>query len=291
MLTIEGDPKQDTTGLQEHDRFIAARLANQEVPEPFVKSDHHQFLKTKFCQHSLHLYISNTKKALRPDSLPAPKILLLAPNSPEGAHAEKLLQGKSIPYLVVRPVEPLDNDDEVEVDPILIAGSDRYPGISEIKRFINNYSESMDSERIARTLRVLNQLGIKPVMTSFSTRLRVQKILYLLQELGLQTGWKFSWYIRGPYSPDLAHELFEHHEKAVKELREEEDEKKSIRQFREKFGDSALSAQQLEAAAAIIYVAKSTGLRSASLAVRVSKEKPYLPGQLIEDYVKRLYPS
>ena len=224
--------------------------------------------------------------------MPATKILLLAPNSPEGIHAEKLLQAKGIPFLVVRPVEPVEDDDEAEIEPLLIAGSDRYPGIGEIRRFINNYSEKVDAEKIARTLRVLNELGIKPVMTSFSTRLRVQKILYLLQELGLQTGWKFSWYIRGPYSPDLAHELFEHREKATKDLRvEEEDEKKSIRQFREKFGDSPLNAQQLEAAAAVIYVAKSTGLRSAALAMRVSKEKPYLPKQLIEDYVKRLYPS
>lgn len=223
--------------------------------------------------------------------MPAPKILLLAPNSPEGTHAEKLLQAKGITFLVVRPVEPVDNEDEAEIEPVLIAGSDRYPGIDQIRGFINNYSENVDAERIARTIRVLNELGIKPLMTSFSTRLRVQKILYLLQELGLQTGWKFSWYIRGPYSPDLAHELFEHREKPTKELKVEEDEKKSIRQFRDKFGESPLNAQQLEAAAAVIYVAKSTGLRSTALAVRVSKEKPYLPKQLVEDYVKRIYPS
>ena len=229
---------------------------------------------------------------VRPDSVPAPKILLLAPNSPAGAHAEKLLQTKGIQFLVVRPVEAIDTaDDEEEIEPVLIAGSERYPGISEIKRFISNYSEGVDAEKIARTLRVLSELGIKPVMTSFSTRLRVQKILYLLQELGLQTGWKFSWYIRGPYSPDLAHELFEHREKAAKDLKADDNENKAIRKFRDKFGQLPLNAQQLEAAAAVMYVAKSTGLRSAALATRVSKEKPYLPRQLVEDCVKRLYPS
>jgi hypothetical protein len=229
---------------------------------------------------------------MRPDSVPAPKILLYAPNSPAGTHAEKLLHSKGIQFLVVRPVEPIDTtDDEEETEPVLIAGSERYPGINEIKRFISNYSEGADAERIARTLRVLNELGIKPLMTSFSARLRVQKILYLLQELGLQTGWKFSWYIRGPYSPDLAHELFEHRERAVKDLKADDNETRAIRKFRDKFGELPLNAQQLEAAAAVMYVAKSTGLRSTALAMTVSKEKPYLPKQLVEDHVKRFYPS
>jgi uncharacterized protein YwgA len=42
-------------------------------------------------------------------------------------------------------------------------------------------------------------------LTSFDHRLIFQKTIYLLQAFGLYLGFTFSWYIRGPYSPLLAH--------------------------------------------------------------------------------------
>ncbi len=226
---------------------------------------------------------------MRPNLVPAPKFLLLAPHSSEGNYAEKMLLDKGLQFLVVRPDNVL-TDDEEENEPVLLAEGTRYSGIPAIRSFIKNYAENVDAEKIGRTLRVLRELEIKPDMTPFSTRLRIQKILYLLQELGLQTGWKFGWYVRGPYSPDLAHELFEHHEKGARDSRVQEDERKALEKFREKFGASPLNAQQLEAAAAVVYVAKSTRLRSAALVATVSKQKPYLPKPIIEEYVKKLYP-
>lgn len=52
-------------------------------------------------------------------------------------------------------------------------------------------------------------------MQSFSKRLLVQKKIYLLQELGIDLGFRYGWYIRGPYCPiltKLAYELEEHPE-------------------------------------------------------------------------------
>jgi len=226
---------------------------------------------------------------MRPNLVPARKILLLAPNSSEGNYIEKMLQDKGLQFLVVRPDNILPEEDE-ESEPVLLAEGNRYTGMSAIRSFIKNYAETVDGERIGRTLRVLREMEMKPDMKPFSTRLRIQKILYLLQELGLQTGWKFSWYIRGPYSPDLAHELFELQEKGTRDSKVQDDERKALEKFREKFGASPLSAQQLEAAAAVVYVAKSARLRSAALVAAVWKQKPYLPKPLIEEYVKKLYP-
>ena len=42
-------------------------------------------------------------------------------------------------------------------------------------------------------------------LTSFDARLVFQKTIYLLQAFGLFLGFKFSWYISGPYSPTVAH--------------------------------------------------------------------------------------
>lgn len=38
---------------------------------------------------------------------------------------------------------------------------------------------------------------------TFEDRLICQKKIYLLQELGINLGYSYNWYIRGPYSPDL----------------------------------------------------------------------------------------
>ena len=46
-------------------------------------------------------------------------------------------------------------------------------------------------------------------LTSFDARLVLQKTIYLMQAFGLYLGFKFSWYLRGPYSPMLAHNGYE----------------------------------------------------------------------------------
>lgn len=46
-------------------------------------------------------------------------------------------------------------------------------------------------------------------METFSGRLKLQKTIYLMQSFGLYIGYPFSWYIRGPYSPELTRDGFE----------------------------------------------------------------------------------
>jgi uncharacterized protein YwgA len=42
-------------------------------------------------------------------------------------------------------------------------------------------------------------LGVK----TFNERLILQKSVYLLQSAGIHMGFRFRWYLRGPYSPDI----------------------------------------------------------------------------------------
>jgi len=46
-------------------------------------------------------------------------------------------------------------------------------------------------------------------MSTFEGRLVLQKTVYLLQAHGLYLGYKFSWYVHGPYCPELTREAFE----------------------------------------------------------------------------------
>lgn len=43
----------------------------------------------------------------------------------------------------------------------------------------------------------------------FTERLVLQKRIYLLQLFGIDLGYRYNWYIRGPYSPSLADDAFE----------------------------------------------------------------------------------
>ena len=46
-------------------------------------------------------------------------------------------------------------------------------------------------------------------MTTFKGRLIFQKTVYLLQIMGIFLGYRFNWYIYGPYSPSLTRDGFE----------------------------------------------------------------------------------
>ena len=55
---------------------------------------------------------------------------------------------------------------------------------------------------------VLSELGLAPTMQSFEERLVLQKSIYLAQQLGVQLGYHYSWYLRGPYSKDLTADAY-----------------------------------------------------------------------------------
>lgn len=45
-------------------------------------------------------------------------------------------------------------------------------------------------------------------VSSFDERLILQKSVYLLQSAGVQFGYRFRWYLKGPYSPDMTADAF-----------------------------------------------------------------------------------
>lgn len=54
---------------------------------------------------------------------------------------------------------------------------------------------------------VFQALGIKK--DSFEDRIISQKKIFLLQEMGIDIGYSYNWYIRGPYSPDLTTYIYD----------------------------------------------------------------------------------
>jgi len=65
----------------------------------------------------------------------------------------------------------------------------------------------MDRQQIllAKTLESAN---IPLCVDTFDDRLILQKATYLLQSAGIHMGFRFRWYLRGPYSPDMTASAF-----------------------------------------------------------------------------------
>ena len=66
----------------------------------------------------------------------------------------------------------------------------------------------MDERQIGLVL-ALKELGVDGDVSGFDARLILQKTIYLIEEAGIRLSYPFNWYLRGPYSPALARDLFD----------------------------------------------------------------------------------
>src|SRR6266446_6722845 len=67
---------------------------------------------------------------------------------------------------------------------------------------------AMDRQQISLQL-TLDALGLPLRLDLFDDRMALQKTIYLCQQAGVHLGYRYNWYLRGPYSPDLTRDAFE----------------------------------------------------------------------------------
>ncbi len=65
----------------------------------------------------------------------------------------------------------------------------------------------MDRQQILLA-KALDAAGVSLNVDTFDDRLILQKTVYLLQAAGVHLGYRFRWYLRGPYSPDMTAAAF-----------------------------------------------------------------------------------
>ncbi len=79
----------------------------------------------------------------------------------------------------------------------------------------------MDRQKILLA-KSFEAVGIELRTDNFDNRLILQKAVYILQQAGIQLGYRYGWYLRGPYSPELTNDVFsvlKEGEEAEKELK------------------------------------------------------------------------
>jgi uncharacterized protein YwgA len=66
----------------------------------------------------------------------------------------------------------------------------------------------MDRQQIGLKL-TLDALAIRFSLDTFTDRMALQKVIYLCQAASVHLGYRYNWYLRGPYSPDLTRDAFD----------------------------------------------------------------------------------
>ena len=90
-------------------------------------------------------------------------------------------------------------------------------------------------------------------MEQFNDKLAVQKITYLAQEEGIDLGYEFQWYIRGPYCKQVSEDAHTAINNNSTESSNNVD-LKQIKEFGEKFNPYLNDTDWLEIAASILYL-------------------------------------
>lgn len=66
----------------------------------------------------------------------------------------------------------------------------------------------MDTQQIGLKL-AIDEVGLPFTLTNFDDRLIIQKAVSIIQAAGVNLGYDFHWYLRGPYSPALTRDAFD----------------------------------------------------------------------------------
>ena len=116
-------------------------------------------------------------------------------------------------------------------------------------------------------------------MDDFDGRLRFQKTIQLLQSFGIDLGYYYNWYLRGPYCPDLAKDGFELKD-VIKKIPKlaiefaEADDQTRYNNFKKFIQNKKYDPKQLEIASAICFLRNEEGLdRNTVLKLTEGKRK------------------
>jgi len=130
----------------------------------------------------------------------------------------------------------------------------------------------------------LEELGVPSKIDTVDERKRVQKTIYLGQIAGVDLGYNFGWYLKGPYSPELTKDYYDLDEALTegdleyqkKDLKGQLKEKlQSIKSIVTQPGDVPLSqADWLELLASVHYQISKCDQVAAR--ANIAREKPTL---------------
>ena len=89
---------------------------------------------------------------------------------------------------------------------------------------------------------------------TFSARKQLQKLVYLAEVFRIDMGFKFNWYIHGPYSPDLTRVMFDKEKGKSVKIKDMSNLESNVSKLKNFLGDDINSSDRLELIASVHYV-------------------------------------
>src|SRR3990172_787418 len=138
---------------------------------------------------------------------------------------------------------------------------------------------------------VFQGLKVKPSVSSFDDRKRMQKLVYIVQRAGLSLNFRYNWYLQGPYSPELSPYCYEiasrlpKYEGEMKGARLNTQAEAVLQKVSTALGKCVTDTDVLEGVASMLYRGES----KASAALRAEKPRVTEPAwQLAERCLRSL---
>ncbi len=125
-------------------------------------------------------------------------------------------------------------------------------------------------------------------MNSFEGRLKFQKRVYLLKAIGFGLNYNFSWFIRGPYSPELTDDGFEifMNQSKINERKLNEHEEKDLGEFM--LLTKGFDTNEIEALASLHFLKKIYAQSKEKTISRLIEIKKHLNKNICETSWNRL---
>jgi uncharacterized protein YwgA len=104
----------------------------------------------------------------------------------------------------------------------------------------------------------LKALGLRTEdLDSFTERKRIQKMIYLLKQFGAELPFGYTWYLHGPYSPELTRTLFAGADLDLSgDIAIDKSILQNVNQLRNFLADDFYSVDALELIVSLIYLIK-----------------------------------
>lgn len=101
---------------------------------------------------------------------------------------------------------------------------------------------------------LFKMLGSEPKLDVLSDRKKLQKLVYLSQVVGIDLDFPFTWYIYGPYSPNLTRVVFGEKQGSSSNFSDSTTNKRKIELLKSILGEMINSSDKLELIASLHYV-------------------------------------
>lgn len=131
-------------------------------------------------------------------------------------------------------------------------------------------------------------------MGIYSDRLMLQKIVYILQEAGINFEYYFNWYVKGPYSTRLAAESFEFFEenKHYKTAKLNSHEEKIAMTIKKQLGEFMKTEKEIEILGSLVFIIRQLKIKEKDKIIeKLISLKPWYEKQEIEMILDKIEKS